>query len=562
MDRDRSLTAMIWLKWALLGGAFFLALLHRATTPALEPAPLPLAGLALGILLYLVAFTLVYPRWSGDASGLWFAATALEMLLLTGLMLLSGGAVSPVFFPLLVVVGTSGLRHSPWAGVAAACAALLVFLILCLAGGGVSLSSLLARSLSLVLVGFLGLLSPSASGRRDEALIEEQARLLEEAYRTAREQAGAREKREAELYDKQRKLTALMQISRHLMSVRRIDELLSKLVAIARQEMNSAVGMVMLHQAGELAVVAAHGLSDLSLRALKTRPGQGLFGQLLVDGLSVRAAGDDERLAALSGHEKFRSLLAVPLQTPQDKLPFGVLAVANVLVGKEYSAEAEDYLKVLAVEAAIAIKNISLYNELERSYYELVQALAQAIEAKDPYTHGHVGRVRTYSVKLARAMSLPQEEVELIAQAAVLHDVGKISTPDHILMKPGALTEEEFEIMKAHVENALHILKDIRSLPPRVIDMVLHHHERYDGKGYPHGLQGDEIPLGAQILAVADTFDAMTSDRPYRKGFTPEEALRLMEKGLGTQFNPRVLQAFFTLFPEYRPQTAALEASN
>jgi HD-GYP domain-containing protein (c-di-GMP phosphodiesterase class II) len=129
--------------------------------------------------------------------------------------------------------------------------------------------------------------------------------------------------------------------------------------------------------------------------------------------------------------------------------------------------------------------------------------------------------------------------------------VGKISIPDKVLMKPGALSEEEFEIMKSHVENALHILKDIRSLPPRVFEMVLYHHERYDGGGYPHGLKGEEIPLGAQIIGLADTFDAMTSDRPYRKGFSADEALNRMEEATGTQFNPRLLKAFFGLF-EFR----------
>ncbi|CAN0459812.1 unnamed protein product, partial [Phaeothamnion confervicola] len=182
-------------------------------------------------------------------------------------------------------------------------------------------------------------------------------------------------------------------------------------------------------------------------------------------------------------------------------------------------------------------------------------ALAQATEAKAPYTHSHVARVRDYSVKLARSMGLPPEFVRDVDTAAILHDVGKISTPDHILMKPGALTDEEFEIMKQHAANSVKILRDISSVSPSIQKMVLHHHERWDGKGYPSAIRGQEIPLGAQIIAVADCYDAMTSDRPYRKGFTPAEALKRMEQGAGTQFNMEVLCYFLALW-NYEPKSS------
>jgi len=152
--------------------------------------------------------------------------------------------------------------------------------------------------------------------------------------------------------------------------------------------------------------------------------------------------------------------------------------------------------------------------------------------------------VRWLSVKLARTMNLDEDEQELIAKAAILHDVGKIGTPDHILLKPGPLDDKERDIMNHHTTGSYRILKDINSLDERVKLMVLHHHERYDGKGYPSGLAGDKIPLGAQIIAVSDTFDAMTSDRPYRKGFDPDIAIDRMKECGGTQFDPRVLKTF------------------
>jgi len=173
------------------------------------------------------------------------------------------------------------------------------------------------------------------------------------------------------------------------------------------------------------------------------------------------------------------------------------------------------------------------------------------VEIRDHYTSGHIGRVRTFSMRLAGSMGIPPHELELISKAAVLHDVGKIGTRDSVLNKQGPLVGEEQEEMKNHVLVSVQILKQIRSLDPQVIAMVRAHHERWDGRGYPDGLKADQIPLGAQIIAVADTFDAMTTDRPYRKGLEVEDALQRMTQLAGTQFNPRVLSAFLKLFEQF-----------
>ena len=162
--------------------------------------------------------------------------------------------------------------------------------------------------------------------------------------------------------------------------------------------------------------------------------------------------------------------------------------------------------------------------------------------------------MRDLSVEIARAIGLDRNKIRVIAIAATLHDVGKISTPDRVLLKPGPLTDEEYEIMKQHAPNGAQILRGIRSLPEGVEPMVRHHHERWDGKGYPDKKRGADIPLGAQIISIADCFDAMTYDRPYRKGFPKLEAFQRMEKGCGTQFNPKLLCAFFAI-QGYVPQT-------
>lgn len=562
MSRTASAAWQVRLQAVLIGLGTLVAALSPLLAPKPDGATMSLGGaFAMGGALLFVALALMIVYPTHPTPMVWYLGMSLQLGAAAGVAWFTGGADSPAFFLMPMVAGLAGLKHSPWTGVALGGLGAVLEVLLYLAARDVpafGMAGVLVRAASLPLIGSLGfLVDPSKTRVVDETRVAEQARRLEEAYATSRQQAQEREQREHELYDKQRKLSGLMQVSRQLSTIHQPDELLAMIVRSARDEMNSAVALVGLTQGSELRIMHAHGLSQLTLDGLRWRVGSGVLGRMCVSGESCRMADADgegwqEGLPGI--RERLRTLLAVPLQSPQDRLPFGVLAVGNLLVGERYLPEQEDYLKILATDAAICIKNMRLYEEVERSYNEIILALAQAIEAKDPYTHGHVARVRTHAVKLARALNLPPDEVELISKAAILHDVGKISIPDGILMKPGSLSAEEFEIMKSHAENALHILKDIRSLPPRIIDIVLHHHERYDGKGYPHGLKGEEIPLGAQIIGVADTYDAMTSDRPYRKGFTPDEALRRMESASGTQFNPRLLKAFFGLF-DYRPGT-------
>jgi len=275
--------------------------------------------------------------------------------------------------------------------------------------------------------------------------------------------------------------------------------------------------------------------------------------EMLNTGNSLRLGLDEQEVlsGALAGtHDKIKSILCVPLKTQSDKNPFGIIGLANYQGqdGVDYSEAHEEFLRLVAIEAAVAIKNIEYLKDIEKKYDELILGLARAIEAKDDYTHDHVDRVRYFSEILARTLGLPEEDVRIIKTAATLHDVGKIATPDHILKKQGALDDMEWQQMKMHSIKSRDILEGISSLEREVLNLVLLHHERYDGKGYPKGLKGDDIPMGAKIIAVADTFDAMTSDRPYRKGFPEDVALEKMKQEcMGTQFDPDVLNAFLRM---------------
>ena len=175
-----------------------------------------------------------------------------------------------------------------------------------------------------------------------------------------------------------------------------------------------------------------------------------------------------------------------------------------------------------------------------------ILALATAIEAKDPYTEGHIDRVAHYATSLAKEIGLPLREQQLIRKAAILHDVGKIGVRESILNKHGPLTKKEFDQVKLHPIVGERICQPLRQ-DELILHVVRHHHERYDGKGYPDGLAGEEIPLAARIMAVVDTYDALTSDRPYRGRLTPEEALWVLRGVAGKQLDPRLTMAFISM---------------
>ncbi|MBN1504275.1 MAG: response regulator [Candidatus Eisenbacteria bacterium] len=227
----------------------------------------------------------------------------------------------------------------------------------------------------------------------------------------------------------------------------------------------------------------------------------------------------------------------------------GLLLLGERLHGNGFTQLDMEMLASLCSSAGIAIENARLYNELRETYLATIKAFVNTIEAKDPYTRGHTERVAEYATSIAEGMGLSPEEVETVRFGAILHDIGKLGVYEQILWKPTELDEEEWKIVKSHPEMGASILSGIRFLE-KAIDIVRHHHERLDGKGYPDSLQGDALSLNARIVCVADSFDAMTSDRPYRDALNVKEALSQMEKKSGTQFDRRVVETFRKLIME------------
>jgi putative nucleotidyltransferase with HDIG domain len=239
---------------------------------------------------------------------------------------------------------------------------------------------------------------------------------------------------------------------------------------------------------------------------------------------------------------EIKAYIAFPLKTPSHTI--GVLNLVRFSGGQPFSSIDLELINVLASQASISIENVRLYHTIRDNYLKTIRAFALAVEAKDEYTHGHSENVMKYAVMVAERMSLPPAKIEEIKYAGLLHDIGKIGVSEHILNKPAKLTPQEFNEIKKHPELGAKIIADVPFLKA-LVPLVLHHHEFFGGGGYPAGIAGKEIPLGARVLTVADAFEAMTSDRPYRKSMSQDVAVSILETQRGVQFDPDIVDVFW-----------------
>lgn len=269
--------------------------------------------------------------------------------------------------------------------------------------------------------------------------------------------------------------------------------------------------------------------------------------------LTVDAA-DDARFESGASilSENIASAMCVPLVYQGDVL--GVIYIdtrgtTNAFVNRDL-----ELVCAISGPAATSISNAQYMRKLDQSYSDTLIAMANAIELRDHYTVGHNWRVAKYSVEIARELGWTPEKLKEVEMGCVLHDIGKLAVPDAVLQKPGKLTEEEYAMMKVHPERGAHLIQDVEHLHP-LLPYCLYHHERPDGKGYPYGLKGEEIPIEGRVVGVADCWDALTSNRPYRKGMDTEKAISIMEEGRGTQFDPVSVDAFLKCFREGRINT-------
>lgn len=262
----------------------------------------------------------------------------------------------------------------------------------------------------------------------------------------------------------------------------------------------------------------------------------------------------DLMMPKISGYEVCRS---IKQNKKTQFIPVIVITALQELDDKIKAIElgADDFLvkPFNKLELVTRIKSLlhmkSLHDDLETSE-NILFSLAEALEAKDNYTHGHSERVSEIAIAIAKELGLPKREIEILEKGGLLHDIGKIGVREDILMKAGRLTEEEMKHVQAHAKRGYDICSPLKSLE-EALPCIRSHHERYDGEGYPDGLSGDEIPLKGQILAIADAYDAMVTDRPYRKGLTKKEVTKIFEDEIDSgQWNPDLVRVLLKLLKE------------
>jgi HD-GYP domain-containing protein (c-di-GMP phosphodiesterase class II) len=286
--------------------------------------------------------------------------------------------------------------------------------------------------------------------------------------------------------------------------------------------------------------------------------GEGVVGQQIMERRTINIPDLNAVLqnfirADIFSSEGFVTYSAAPLIAKGEVK--GVLEVYNRTIC-ERDGEWVDFLETLAGQVAIAIDNSQLFTNLQRSNLELsmaydatIEGWSRALDMRDSSTEGHTRRVTDIAIFLARTMGMGEADLVHMRRGIMLHDMGKMGIPDTILLKPGPLNEEEWKVMRMHPQYAFEMLAPISYLRPS-LDIPGSHHEKWDGTGYPRGLKGDQIPLAARIFSVVDVYDALTSDRPYRKAWSKEQALEYIQAEKGKFFDPRVVDVFMSLRQE------------
>jgi len=315
---------------------------------------------------------------------------------------------------------------------------------------------------------------------------------------------------------------------------------------------NAEVGSLLLfdEEKKELFFDVALGEKGDLIKQIRLKLGEGIAGSVALErkSLIVNDVSKEPRFFKKADEKSgfvTKSILCSPL-IYKDKL-LGVIQAINKKDNDIFDVKDLELFESFANIVAIALENANLYTKLKETFYETAFALAEAVEKRDPYTGGHVKRVTEYCLAVAEELNLDKEKKENLELAAILHDIGKIGIDDIILRKPSPLSKEEFEIMKTHPLIGLEILSKVRHLS-HIIEGTFSHHEKFDGTGYPKGLKGEEIPIIGRIIAVCDTFDAMTSNRPYRKGLDDSVAIEEIKKQAGYQLDPVVVRAFISAY--------------
>jgi putative nucleotidyltransferase with HDIG domain len=347
----------------------------------------------------------------------------------------------------------------------------------------------------------------------------------------------------------ERILNTILEISRTIISTLEIERVNEVILSEAERIFHNEYGALFTldEKSGHLALTAAAGFSENELENLKILGAWEEINKIIVSSSEVFLLVSDITKAPEFKKRDFvfRSFIGIRLDA--ERKTIGTLILSNKNPSSLFDSNQQRILEILANYAAIALVNAKLYKETEDLFISLISSLVAAIDAKDPYTAGHSQRVTEISLSIAEELNLPRVEIKNLKLAAILHDIGKIGINESILTKPAELSFEEHKLIERHPELGVRI---VRSIPhsERFIRGISDHHEFYNGEGYPHKLKQNEISLEARIIAVADCFDALTSERAYRKAMSLPEACQEIKRNSGTQFDPAIAEAFLRVY--------------
>lgn len=344
-------------------------------------------------------------------------------------------------------------------------------------------------------------------------------------------------------------LIPLLEVNRVLIKDMRQDDIFDAIMKVALSEIKADRISIMLLDEGtqELVVRASSGMFSERVKGSRTGIGEGISGWVLRTGEGIVVNNEGYSNPALKdaiGLHEINAGMCVPLIIKGKNL--GVINISKIDQLSPFTKGDLDLFSIIAGQLTVSLENNKLYEEIRENYFKTISALAAAIEAKDPYTKGHSAQVAKYAIAIAGEMGLSKEKIEEMHIAGILHDVGKIGIKEQVLYKPGKLTNKEYNIMKEHPLHGERILQPI-GFSEEITKSIRHHHERYDGKGYPDGLKGEEIFLGARILCVADTIEAMTSKRYYRDVLSITRVIKELRKCSKTQFDPSIAEVALRL---------------
>ncbi|MCC7118841.1 MAG: GAF domain-containing protein [Anaerolineales bacterium] len=331
-----------------------------------------------------------------------------------------------------------------------------------------------------------------------------------------------------------------------------LSEVMDRLVALMKAER----GFLMLRESdGGFRVQVARGMDQQDVTEDKFNISNTIIKRVVQTGEAILTtnAQDDPRFGQQMSVTAYHllSILCAPLKIKDDLI--GVIYVDNRIHSGMFQQSDFELISAFSNQAAVAINNAQLFDDLQESNEELqiayqatLEGWVRALDLRDKETEGHTKRVTALTQRLARSMGLDEDALIHITRGALLHDIGKMAIPDGILLKPGQLSDDERKLVEKHPVYAYEMLSPIKFLLP-ALDIPYAHHEKWDGSGYPRGLKGEAIPLAARIFSVVDVWDALVSDRPYRKGMDPAEIRRRIEESAGSHFDPQVAQAFLKL---------------